>query len=284
MSVGRGVVDGTKRVILRCRFRIPLLQIGIPYCCSCCKGRLSAGGKPETVFFSVIATITTKGDFFMRMKESAKELGSLKSLVAMAMLLALRLALGYVTNIQITESIKIGFTIFPTTIACMMFGPVPGAVMGGAADLIGFFLKPTGAFFPGYTLDSMVAGFIYGCFFYKREKLSLWRVMAALATVTVIVNLCMTTSWISIQFGVKDVSLFFSDSAAAWESFFLKFQAKFFERFLKNAIMYPINVAGVFALMTAVRRVPALRPYIFGTKESGVKQDKKIATTGIDRV
>ena len=69
----------------------------------------------------------------------------------MAMLLALRLALGYVTNIQLTESIKIGFTIFPTTIACMMFGPVPGLVMGGAADLIGFFLKPTGPFFPGYT-------------------------------------------------------------------------------------------------------------------------------------
>ena len=99
--------------------------------------------------FSVIATNTTKGDFFMRIKESAKEFGKTKSLVAMAMLLALRLALGYVTNIQLTESIKIGFTIFPTTIACMMFGPVPGLVMGGAADLIGFFLKPTGPFFPG---------------------------------------------------------------------------------------------------------------------------------------
>ncbi len=144
----------------------------------------------------------------MRIKESAKEFGKTKSLVAMAMLLALRLALGYVTNIQLTESIKIGFTIFPTTVACMMFGPMPGLVMGGVADLIGFFLKPTGPFFPGYTLDSMVAGFIYGCFFYRREKLSLWRVMAALATVTVVVNLCMTTSWVSIQYGVKDFGLF----------------------------------------------------------------------------
>jgi len=198
----------------------------------------------------------------MRIKESAKEFGSIKSLVAMAMLLALRLALGYVTNIQLTESIKIGFTIFPTTIACMMFGPVPGLAMGGAADLIGFFLKPTGPFFPGYTLDSMVAGFIYGCFFYRREKISLWRVMAALATVTVIVNLCMTTSWLAIQLGVKDVSLFFSDSAAAWESFRLKFAAKFGERALKNLIMYPINVIGVYFFMTAVREIPILRPMI----------------------
>ena len=217
-----------------------------------------------TVFFSVIATNTTKGDFFMRIKESAKEFGKTKSLVAMAMLLALRLALGYVTNIQLTESIKIGFTIFPTTVACMMFGPVPGMVMGGAADLIGFFLKPTGPFFPGYTLDSMVAGFLYGCFFYRREKLTLLRVMAALATVTVVVNLCMTTSWVSIQYGVKDFGLFFSDTGAAWESFRLKFAAIFGGRALKNLIMYPINVLGVFVVLFAVRSIPMIRPYIHG--------------------
>ena len=198
----------------------------------------------------------------MRIKRSAKEFGNTKALVAMAMLLALRLALGYDTNIQITESIKIGFTIFPTTIACMMFGPIPGLAMGGAADLIGFILKPTGPFFPGYTLDSMVAGFIYGCFFYRREKLTLWRVMAALATVTVVVNLCMTTSWVSIQYGVKDFGLFFRDTGAAWESFRLKFAAIFGGRFVKNAIMYPINVFGVYFFLTAVREIPVLRPMI----------------------
>lgn len=198
----------------------------------------------------------------MRIKESAKEFGKTKSLVAMAMLLALRLALGYVTNIQLTESIKIGFTIFPTTVACMMFGPIPGAVMGGAADLIGFLLKPTGPFFPGYTLDSMVAGFIYGCFFYRREKLTLWRVMGALAAVTVVVNLCMTTGWISIQYGVKDIGLFFTDGTAAWESFRLKFTAIFGSRLFKNAVMYPINVAGVYFIITAVREIPVLRPMI----------------------
>lgn len=216
----------------------------------------------ETVFFSVIATNTSKGDFFMRIKESAKEFGKTKSLVAMAMLLALRLALGYVTNIQITESIKIGFTIFPTTIACMMFGPIPGAVMGGAADLIGFFLKPTGPFFPGYTLDSMVAGFIYGCFFYRKKHLNPLHVAGALATVTVVVNLCMTTSWISIQYGVRDFSLFFNDSAAAWESFAAKFSAIFAGRFLKNAIMLPINLVGVCFCLTAVREIPLFRPFI----------------------
>ena len=214
----------------------------------------------------------------MRIKESAKEFGKTKSLVAMAMLLALRLALGYVTNIQLTESIKIGFTIFPTTVACMMFGPMPGLVMGGAADLIGFFLKPTGPFFPGYTLDSMVAGFIYGCFFYRREKLTLWRVMAALATVTVVVNLCMTNSWISIQYGVKDFGLFFRDTGAAWESFRLKFAAIFSGRFIKNAIMYPINVLGVSLILFAVRSIPLMRPYIYGEKKTAAADYRRVTS------
>ena len=207
----------------------------------------------------------------MRLKESAKELGNLKSLVAMAMLLALRVALGFVTTIQITDSIKIGFTIFPTTVACMLFGPVPGMVMGGAADLIGFFLKPTGAFFPGYTLDSMVAGFIYGCFFYRREKLPLAQVVSALATVTFVVNLCMTTSWLAIQLGVGDIGLFFSDSAQAWESFTKKFELLLGGRAVKNICMFPINVAGVYFILNAVRRIPMLRPYIYGEKENNVR-------------
>lgn len=199
----------------------------------------------------------------MRLKESAKEFENLKSLVAMAMLLALRLALGFATTVQITENLKIGFTIFPTTVACMLFGPVAGAFMGGAADLLGFMMKQTGgSFFPGYTLDSMVAGFIYGYSFYKREKIGVVRVALTIAAVTVLVNLCMTTSWLCIQYGVKDFRLFFSSSAEAWQSFSKKFQAIIKGRAIKNACLYPVNTAGVYLLLTAVRRVPALREYM----------------------
>ena len=197
-----------------------------------------------------------------KFKESAKELLNTQSLAIIAMFLGVRIVLGFLTDIQLTENIKISFTIFPTTLACMVFGPVPGMVMGGAADLIGIYLKPMGPFFPGYTLDAMIAGMIYGLFFYKREKISVFRVMAALATVVVFVNLCMTTSWISIQYGVRDFGMFFSDSSAAWDSFTTKFKAIFWSRALKNAIQYPVNVAGVFCIMTAVREIPVVKGYL----------------------
>lgn len=194
----------------------------------------------------------------MHFKSSAEEFGSLKALVAMAMLLALRIALSFATTIQVTENLKIGFTIFPTAVACMMFGPVPGMFMGAAADILGLMLKPTGAYFPGYTLDAMVAGMIYGIGFYKKEKISVLRVAVILAIVTLVVNMLMTTTWISIQYGVGDFGLFFRDRSAAWAGFKTKFSAIFRIRFIKNACLYPVNVAGVYALMTAVRRIPAI--------------------------
>ena len=36
-------------------------------------------------------------------------------------------------------------------------------------DVIKFFIKPDGAFFPGYTLTAMVGGLIYGIFYYRLQ-------------------------------------------------------------------------------------------------------------------
>lgn len=190
-----------------------------------------------------------------RFRESGRELKQVQSLVTVALLLALRLALGYVTTIQISDHIKIGYTIFPTTILCMMFGPVAGGIAGGVADLLGFFLRPSGAFFPGYTLDSIVAGMIYGISFYKREKITPVRVFLTLLSVTVIVNLCMTTTWISVQYAMRSVPDIFSNPAAAAQDFFVKFLAILPARAIKNFIMLPINTVGVYFILLAVRKV-----------------------------
>lgn len=190
-----------------------------------------------------------------RFKQSAMELKEVKGLVCVALLLALRLALGYVTTIQISDNIKIGYTIFPTTLLCMMFGPVAGGIAGGAADLIGFMLKPTGAFFPGYTLDSIVAGIIYGVSFYKREKITFLRVLLTLTTVTVLVNLCMTTTWISVQYAMKSVPDILSDPGLAFADFSKKFLAILPARALKNALMLPINTVGVYVVLKEMKKI-----------------------------
>lgn len=190
-----------------------------------------------------------------RFQASARELHNLRSLTAIGMLLALRIALSFVATIRITESIKIGFAIFPTSVLCMLFGPVVGGIAGGVADLIGFFLKPSGAFFPGYTLDSIVAGMIYGYSFYKREKITPIRVVLTLLCVTVFVNLCMTTTWISFQASVKSIGAIFTDPAETARNFGISFLGLLPARATKNFIMLPINSMLVYLLLNLVRKL-----------------------------
>lgn len=94
--------------------------------------------------------------------------------------------------------------------------------MGGIADLIKYLVHPTGPFFPGFTISGMASGFLYGLVLYKKP-LSLKRVILANGLVTLIVNVCMNTYWLTLLYG----SAFFAILPA---------------RMVKEVIMLPISV------------------------------------------
>ena len=107
--------------------------------------------------------------FFGMFKDSALEFKSTRNLVLCAMMAALSIVLSYTTSFYITPEIKIGFSGLPNRLVDFMFGPVVGCIFGGLMDVIKFFIKPDGAFFPGYTLTAMVGGLIYGIFYYRLQ-------------------------------------------------------------------------------------------------------------------
>ena len=107
--------------------------------------------------------------FFGMFKDSALELRSTRNLVLCAMMAALSIVLSYTTSFYITPEIKIGFSGLPNRLVDFMFEPVVGCIFGGLMDVIKFFIKPDGAFFPGYTLTAMVGGLIYGIFYYRLQ-------------------------------------------------------------------------------------------------------------------
>lgn len=107
--------------------------------------------------------------FFGMFKDSALEFKSTRNLVLCAMMAALSIVLSYTTSFYITPEIKIGFSGLPNRLVDFMFGPVVGCIFGGLMDVIKFFIKPDGAFFPGYTLTAMLGGLIYGIFYYRLQ-------------------------------------------------------------------------------------------------------------------
>lgn len=169
---------------------------------------------------------------------SYQELRHIRTITTTAMFGALSVILGYFT-IQIGDYIKIGFSTIVNQFVCSLFGPVVGAVFGGAMDIVKFLIKPTGAFFPGFTLVAIVAGLIYGCFYYKRP-ITLWRVLAAELTVCVVCNMLMSTWFLSMLYGKGFLAL-------------LPMRA------LKNMIMWPINSVLFFTVRKMLENAGVVR-------------------------
>lgn len=178
--------------------------------------------------------------------DSYREFRHVRTVTTAAMFGAVAVVLGYFT-IQIGDYIKIGFSGMPNQLVCHLFGPVVGSIFGGAMDIVKYLIKPTGGFFPGLTLVPMVAGVIYGCFYYKKP-IRLWRVLVAELLVAVICNMGMTTMCLSVLYGKG-------------------FMALLPMRVFKNVIMWPINsllfysiartleASGVFRVLKSAERL-----------------------------
>lgn len=135
-----------------------------------------------------------------QLTDSWREMKRLKVLAVTAMLIALGVILGFFFSIQLTDYIRIGFSSIPNQLTALFFGPVVGGFMGGITDILKFIVKPTGPFFPGYTLNAMLGPVIYGFFFYHRP-VTFRRILAAHIVVAVIVNLLLGTLWSSMLYG-----------------------------------------------------------------------------------
>lgn len=171
--------------------------------------------------------------------DSLNEFNDVRNVVICALLAAIGVILGYFTII-IGSFVKIGFSSIPLQLVAAFFGPTIGGLFGAALDIINYFVKPAGPYFPGFTLNAILSGIIYGIFFYKK-KVSIYRVVVAQFVIIVIINLGLSSYWFYIIFG---------------KSFFASFPF----RVLKNLIMWPIDSAILFTIMKALD--VAVKPYL----------------------
>ncbi len=169
-----------------------------------------------------------------KISNSLAEFRDLRNLTLMSMLLALDVCLSFF-SIQVLPFLKIGFSFLSLTAAGMIFGPLPGFVIGAAGDLIGFFLKPTGPFNPLMTLVAAVAGLIWGLILYKNQC-GLLRVFIAKTSITIICNLIMTTAILCLFFGSV-------------------FNEIFPLRVLKNLCALPIETAMAYFMCKALVKI-----------------------------
>ena len=164
---------------------------------------------------------------------SSRELKSVRTITVCAMLAAAAIILVNF-RIELTNTQRIGFSGIPNQLVAYLFGPAVSCLFAGALDIIKYLIKPVGAFFPGFTVSALLGGVIYGMVPYKRP-LSLKRVIAATALVTVFVNLLLNTYLLTVLEG----------RACG---------AHFPARIMKEAVLLPIDILLYYTIARVLGR------------------------------
>lgn len=116
-------------------------------------------------------------------------------IVIMGLMIALEVVLSKVLSINISF-LRIGFGFLPIAILAILYGPVRAAIAYGIGDIIGAFLFPTGSFFIGFTISSILTGLILGIVLYG-HRITFVRALIASTFVCLFVNLLINTYWLT---------------------------------------------------------------------------------------
>lgn len=170
--------------------------------------------------------------------DSLSEFSHVTTIVVSAMFGAVAAVLGMFT-ISVNASLKIGFSTIANQFVYYLFGPALGCAYGAMIDILNYLIKPTAAYFPPFTMVSMLAGVLYGAIYYKRP-ISLLRILAANLVVSVICNIWLNTVCICLLNG--------------YELYGVKFYAMLPGRVIKNLIMWPINSILFFLIAKGMER------------------------------
>lgn len=152
-----------------------------------------------------------------------------------ALMIAACIALSYVPSIHISDQVRVTWGFLARALCGLVGGPVNALVFGAAEDTISFLMHPTGPYFPGYALTTMLGTMLYALFLY-RARVTVLRVFLAKLS-TNLLNVTLGALWSSILYG--KAYLYYASASL-----------------VKNAIMLPVQTAMLCLLFAAV--LPAL--------------------------
>ncbi len=166
-----------------------------------------------------------------------KQLHSIHVLTTTSILIALSILLSFF-KIPITQMIEIRFSSLPIALSGYLFGPVLGGIVGAMSDILGYIIRPTGPYFPGFTISTALAGILYGLLLHKKE-LTLRRILVTQLVYFIVIGCVVNTLNLSILYGTD-------------------FQVLFLSRLPKEIIMYPIQSGLLYITVQMLRRIPTL--------------------------
>lgn len=175
-------------------------------------------------------------------KKSAKAMTHTRTLAAAAMLSALYAAL-YSAKIPLAAQSRLSLTFLPVVAAAYLLGTVPAVTVGLCGDLLSCLFFPSGQYFPGFTLTSVLVGLIYGVFLSAKPlKAKKVRVIAANFAVVLLLYTLLNTFWLAILYE---------------KAYFVYLVS----RLVKNLIVFPVQTLLCFVLLNLLDKTGITKKY-----------------------
>lgn len=164
-------------------------------------------------------------------REALADFRKLRTLVFAALMVAACIALAQVPAIPINESLRVTWGFLARSVCALVGGPVTALVFGFVEDTLSFIVHPTGAYFPGYTLTTMLGTLVYALFLYRARVTVLRIFLAKLATNAM--NVVLGSLWSAILYS-KGYLYYMSASL------------------VKNTLMLPVQTMMLVLLFSAL--------------------------------
>lgn len=157
---------------------------------------------------------------------------NVRKIVFLALLVAMQIILERILAIH-TPIVRVTLGFLPIALAGIILGPKYAMIVGAVSDVIGFFLFPTGLYFPGFTVSGALRGSIFGMVHYG-HKVTLGRTIVSATLSTIVCDLVLNTIWIQT---ITEIPY----------SFII------IDRLIKTSIMIPVSIVLIMLFWKAVR-------------------------------
>lgn len=182
-------------------------------------------------------------------------------LCVMGVLVALQIILSRITAITMGNWLRVSFGFLPNAIAGYLLGPVGGVLVAWVSDALGTILTGQ-AINPGLSVTAALGGLLYGLCLYDR-KVSVLRTMGCLLAVSLVCHFLLNTYFLAAA-GFTAVS-----DGADWPTFFRQLVMPIYgegaklpawisvcNRFIKQVVVYPVNVVMLYLMLRGLKRLP----------------------------
>ena len=137
---------------------------------------------------------------YSQFSDSLRALRRTRTITTAGIMLAIQMVLSSYGVIEVSDSLKISLAHLALAPTAILFGPVVAGLQGALSDLLGFMLKPSGPYFPGFTLSALLLGVVYGVSLYRTRHTAA-RIVVTRLVVMLLINICLNTLFLTMLYG-----------------------------------------------------------------------------------